>query len=179
MDNPDARPPNIDWVFFNVVSMELILISVEQSLRLLLLLHYDIIRDDTNHAPHVLYKAVRNKSRGKGGIRSDIVDRANKFGNGRGIPDIAEAEVVSCLKRHDASYTNFRYFQLNHQGQLNSEFGFNTRDVQILHSLALGLIDLNMTEMQRHGIGIFSSMSPVPESEMTDDLLALKQQMMS
>ena len=29
MDKPDAKPPNIDWFYFNVVSFELILMSVE------------------------------------------------------------------------------------------------------------------------------------------------------
>ena len=74
MDKPDAKPPNIDWFYFNVVSFELILMSVEQSLRLLLLLHYGIIRADTGHVPHVLYKAILRKSGGKSGIRRDIVD---------------------------------------------------------------------------------------------------------
>lgn len=178
-DKPDAKPPNIDWFFFNVVSMELILISVEQSLRLLLLLHYGIIRDDTNHAPHVLYKAVRNKSDGRGGIRRDIVDRANDLGSTRGVRDISESEIVSCLKRHDSSYTNFRYFQLNHQGHLNPDFGFTTRDLQVLHCLSLGLIHLNMAEMERRKIGVIGSMSKVPESRMTDDLRALKQRLTS
>ena len=73
LNNPDAKPPNIDGFFFSVVSMEMILLSVEQSLRLLLLLHYGIIRDDTNHAPRVLYKAMMNKSGGTDGIRTDIV----------------------------------------------------------------------------------------------------------
>ena len=54
MNKTDVKPPNIDWFYFNVVSFELILMSVEQSLRLLLLLHYGIIRADTGHVPHVL-----------------------------------------------------------------------------------------------------------------------------
>ena len=77
MDKPDAKPPNIDWFYFNVVSFELILMSVEQSLRLLLLLHYGIIRADTGHVPHVLYKAILRESGGKSGIRRDIVATAN------------------------------------------------------------------------------------------------------
>ena len=75
MDKPDARPPNIDFFFFNAVSFELILLSLEQSLRLLILLHYGILRDDTNHNPHVLYETVRNLSGGKEGIREDIVNK--------------------------------------------------------------------------------------------------------
>ena len=73
MDKPDAKPPNIDAFFFNAVSFELILLSVEQSLRLLLLLHHGIVRDDTNHNPHVLYGTVKNRSGGEQGIREDII----------------------------------------------------------------------------------------------------------
>ena len=79
-DKPDAKPPNIDAFFFPTVSFELILLSVEQSLRLVLLLHYSIIRDDTNHTPHVLYVAIRNKSSGYEGVRNAIVERSNKYG---------------------------------------------------------------------------------------------------
>ena len=50
-DPPYARPPTIDAWFFLAVSFEMILLSVEQSLRLALLLHYSIVREATNHDP--------------------------------------------------------------------------------------------------------------------------------
>ena len=176
MGNPDAKPPNIDYFFFGTVSLELILISVEQSLRLLLLLHYSTIRDDTNHAPQVLYKAMLKESGGKDDdIRTGIVDAANSLGGTKGISEMTEKDIVSCLGRHNSSYTNFRHFQLNHQGKLNSNFSYTGRDVQILHCLALGLIKLNLAEMERRNIPCFASMSMVPESEMTDELRAVKE----
>ena len=175
MEKPDATPPNVDYFFFGTVSLELILISVEQSLRLLLLLHYSTIRDDTNHAPQVLYKAMLKESGGKDDdIRTGIVDAANSLGGTKDILEITERDIVSCLGRHNSSYTNFRYFQLNHQGTLNSNFGYTRRDVQILHCLALGLIKLNMAEMERRNIASFS-MRMIPESEMTDELRAVKE----
>ena len=174
VDKPDAKPPNIDWFFFNVVSAELILMSIEQSLRLVLLLHYSIVRDDTNHTPHVLYKAIQNKSGGEKGIRNDIVKHVNQLRTQQSLGQITEQEIVTCLKKHNLSYGNFRYFQLNHQGKLNSNFGFTTSDFQILHILAEGLIAINMEEMQKLGIGVIVSMSVVHESEMTDELKALK-----
>ena len=177
-DNPDAKIPNIDWLFFNVVSLELILMSVEQSLRLLLLLHYDIIRDDTNHTPHVLYTTVRNKSGGKVGIRSKIVAMANTLAGTQKIPTMDEKEIVACLRKHNSSYTNFRYFQLNRQGRLNPQWEIKNREVQILHCVALGLITLNMDEMTTRNIPIMSSMSAIPESRMTDDLRAVKERLL-
>ena len=172
-DKPDAKPPNIDFFFFGVVSFELILLSVEQSLRLLLLLQYSIVRDDTNHNPHVLYGAMLGKSGAKEGIRHNIVNKMNMLGRPKGIDSFSEKELRACLKKHDSSYSNFRYFQLDHQAKLNPEWEFSGRDVQILHCLALVLISLNLDEMGSRGINVFGSMSPVPESQMTEELRAL------
>ena len=177
LDKPDAKPPNIDAFFFPTVSFELILLSVEQSLRLALLLHYSIIRDDTNHTPHVLYGAIRNKSKGYEGVRSTIVERLNLYGVKHNIPVIKEKDIVACLKKHNASYANFRYFQLSHQGTLNPDFGYSTRDVQIMHCLALGLTHVNMDEMRRRNIRVIESMSVVPEAKMTSELRAIKESM--
>ena len=93
-DKPDAKPPNIDAFFFDVVSFELVLLSVEQSLRLLLLLHYSIVRDNTNHNPRILFEAMQNKSGGKIGIRQDILDEMNALGQTEGIALFSEKELV-------------------------------------------------------------------------------------
>ena len=177
IDKPDAKPPNIDAFFFGVVSFELVLLSVEQSLRLLLLLHYSTVRDNTNHNPRVLFEAMQNKSGGKIGIRQDILDEMNALGQTEGIAPFSEKELAACLGKHDSSYANFRYFQLDRHARLNREWEYTPRDVQILHCLALGLISLNMDEMDRRGISAILSMSPVPESEMTAELEALKERL--
>ena len=174
-DKPDAKPPNIDALFFDVVSFELILLSVEQSLRLTLLLNHSIVRSDTNHNPYVLYGTLQNKSGGKIGIRQDIISKMNALGQTRGLAPFSERELVACLKKHDSSYTNFRYFQLDHQATLNKKWEYSRRDVQILHCLALALISLNMDEIERRGFRVWQSMSPVPESELTEELKALKE----
>ena len=179
MDKPDAKPPNIDFFFFNAVSFELILLSLEQSLRLLILLHYGILRDDTNHNPHVLYETVRNLSGGKEGIREDIVNKMNELGETKDISPIEEKALAACLKKHDSSYSNFRYFQLDRHVRLNTQWEFTAQDVQIVHSLALALIHLNMDEMVKRGIKAISSMIPVPESDMTEALKALKERLSS
>ena len=177
MNKPDAKPPNIDAWFFSVVSFELILLSVEQSLRLLLLLHFSI--NNPTHNPSALHKKLRNKSGGKESIRNDIIREANAWGQTKNIGTISEDDLVSCLKKHDSSYSNFRYFQLDDQGRLNKKWEFSQRDIQILHCLALALISLNMKEIERRGFKIRGSMSLVPESEMTEDLEALRERMIS
>ena len=174
MNNPNAKPPNIDSFFFTVVSLELILLSIEQSLRLLLLLHYRVVRDDTNHAHSVLYKAMLNNIGGKEtGIRADVVAHANVIGSQMDIPPTTEKEIVTCLERHNASYSNFRYFQLSREGKLNPKFQLKGRETQVLHTLAIALISLNIKEMNDRKIGMYQSMSVVPDSEITDDLRAL------
>ena len=179
LDKPDAKPPNIDCFFFGAVAFELILLSVEQSLRLLLLLQYSIIRDSTDHNPHVFYKAVKNKSGGKGGIRQDIINEMNALGQSQSIDPVTEKELEVCLGKHDSSYSNFRYFQLDRSARLNTAWGFSQREVQILHCLTLALISLNMDEMKKRGISALLSMSRVPDSEMTEDLKVLKDRIAS
>ena len=125
---------------------ELVLLSAEQSLRLLLLLHYSVVR--TGHNLHALYKDVRKKSEGRVGIRRDIIGRMNALGRSERIDPFSEEELVACLRKHNSSYSNFRYFQLHRQARLNEKWGFSQRDIQTLHCLALALIYLNMDEMR-------------------------------
>ena len=178
-DKPDAKPPNIDYFYFPVVSFELILLSVEQSLRLLLLLHYSIVRSNTNHSPRVFFGIVQRESGDKTGIRQDIISKMNALGQPEGIASFSEKELLACLKKHDSSYSNFRYFQLDQQARLNPEFEISPRDVQVVHCLALALIHLNMDEIAKRGIGIGSSLRPVLESEMTEEIRAWKSSLLS
>ena len=83
----------------------------------------------------------------------------------------------SVLQKHRSSYTNFRCFQLNKQGWLNPDFEFKPREVQVLHCLALGLIKLNMDEIARRGYQVPPSMRVIPESDMTDELRAVRKSM--
>ncbi len=133
MDKPDASPPNVDYFYFSVVSFELILLSLEQSLRVLLPLQYSILREDTNHNPHVLYGTVLNKSRDDSAIRQGIIAKMNSLGEPEGITTFSEGELRACLKKHESSYSNFRYFQLDRQGRKNEKFEISPRDIQIAH----------------------------------------------
>ena len=179
MEKPDATPPNIEYFFYSVVSFELILLSLEQSLRVLLLLQYSILREDTNHNPHVLYGTVLNKSRDDSAIRQGILAKMNLLGEAEGITTFSEGELRTCLKKHESSYSNFRYFQLDPQGRLNEKFDISLRDTQIAHCFALALININMDEMEKRGIRISQSLRQIPESDMTEDLRTLKSKTLS
>ena len=65
MNRMAARPLHIHWRFFNVVSLGMLLVSIEQSLRFRLL-HYDIAPDDRKGRLHDLYEAIESKERQAG-----------------------------------------------------------------------------------------------------------------
>ena len=178
LENPDAKPPNIDYFYFTMVSFELILLSIEHSLRLLLLLHYSVVRNDSGHNLRVLYGTVPGSSDDTG-IRQDIINKMNFLGQPEGIRPFSERELLACVKKHDSSYSKSRYFQLDPQGRLKGKLEIASRDVQIMHCLALALIHLNMDEAQRRGIVIAYSLAPVPQAELTEELKALKSRLSS
>ena len=169
-DKPDAKPPNIDFLFFQVVSFELILFSVEQSLRLLLLLQFGGIRADHNLA--ALYKVVLNKSGGTEGLRDNIIRQMNALGETKGIDAFSEKELRKCLNKHKYSYNRFRYFQLDNQDQIIGDMEMLSREIQIMHCFGQALIDLNMQEMGKQGMKVYSSksMSRVPPSEIPEEV---------
>ena len=146
VNKPDAKPPNIDWFFFNVVSFELLLTSIEQSLRLLLLLHFSMVHVSSPHNLHTLYHMLQNKSGDKTGAKHDIIKTMAKLVQSRGIASITEEELKTCLKKHNQSYSKFKYFQLNRKAKLENIFEFSARDFQILHCLAPALIELKHTK---------------------------------
>lgn len=150
----------------SVVAFELALLSVEQSLRLLLLLHDKKPRANVGHNPKVLYQSVRGEE-----IKRDIINQMNVIAQGNSIDPFFEKELKTCLEKHDSSYTNFRYFGLNHQARSNGEWEFTSRDMQILHYAAQALISVNDTEMERQSIGVLQPRS-VPLSEVPEEVKA-------
>ena len=167
-NNPNSEPPSMDGVFFFAVSFELILNSIEQSLRLLLLIHYSTLRPI--HNIFSLYKAVLNMSGGKVGIRSDIVNRVNVHSSSIEMNSVTENDIRACLKKHDSSYSNFRYFGLDEEGRSTSKWEAKEYEIKLLHCLAAALIEVNVDEMNKRGMEIYSSVKKVPESDMTDEL---------
>ena len=165
LDKPDAKPPNIDSVFFPAVSFELILFSIEQSLRLLLLLNFGVYRDNSNHSPHVLYNDVCLKERDGVELKKIVIDKMNELGKPEGINVITEVELLSCLKEHKTSYTDIRHFLMRRKGKPINNWTSSPRDVQILHCLGLALIYVNWDAMRQRGIRILGSMQKVDDSE--------------
>ena len=175
LDNPKAKLPSIDGLFFPAVSFELLLHSIEQSLRLVLLIHYSSLRP--NHNIYALYQTLLRESGGKDGIRSEIVNLVNFLGSSQSMDIVTEENIRKCLKKHDSSYSSFRYFGLDDKAHPTMKWEMKGYEVKLLHCLALALIAVNVTEMKKRGIRMYESMSRVPESEMTDELQELMARM--
>ena len=126
--------------FLRVVSFELLLVSVEQSLRILLLLRFSIFPKNPNHNLFDLYEKLGEKDADKEWIIKGIIAVMNARKN---VSSTSEEELAACLKEHCSSYSNTKYFQVNRQGKLSKNFGHSTREREILHYFALVLIDVN------------------------------------
>ena len=129
--------------FLRVVSFELILVSVEQSLRLLLLLRFSIFPKNPNHNLFDLYERLQDKGAGEEWIIEEIIRKINALVQTKNISPISEEELAACLKEHCFSYSNTKYFQVDRQGKLSGNFGYTKREREILYYFAVALIELN------------------------------------
>ena len=172
--NQASTPPDIDSLFLGVlVAFELALLSVEQSLRLLLLLHCSVIYRSQAHDPHAIYKRLKSETHNKSVIRQEIISLMNSAAQPLSIDHFSEDEVETCLKRHRLSYSNLRYFGLTTQLRTKN-WGVAPREQQVVQCLAWALISLNGNKMEARNIGAFQSVSQIPELEMTPQQKALR-----
>ena len=152
---PDPDYPDIaNALIPTAVSAELALLSIEQSLKLLLFLRYSDVQSGNTHDLHRLYKELKDKSGGGEVIRKDIVKKMNTEGKTLDIAPVSEEQLEDCLEKHKLLYNNIRYLGLARLGshQAINPFDISRREVQILQLLAVALIRLNTIEMNRRGI---------------------------
>ena len=175
LDSSGGGVFNMTHVYLSTISFELILHSIEQSLRLLLLIHFSV-----NHSTHnifALYRRILRESRSKEGIRRVIVDQVNTQIGLIGMNHTTENNIQACLRKHDSSYSSFRYFGLDNDAFPTLRWEMKEYEIKLLHCLALALITINLTEMQKQKMPVLGSISEVPESEMTDELRDLMKRM--
>ena len=98
----------------------------------------------------------------------------NETGATRGIPATTDEEVVTCLRNHESAHANLRSFRIARDGALIPDFGVRPREVQILHCLGLGLIELNMDAAKHNPFQVPWSMSIRLSLEMPTELGDLK-----
>ena len=173
-DNPKATMPSVDGLFIPFVSFELLLLSIEQSLRLILLMNYSVIYPV--HNIFSLYDTVSNKS-SSDGLRRDIVNRVNTHSGSLCMDSITDRDIRKCFQKHDSSYSSFRYFGLDNKARSTLKWEVKSYEIKLLHCVAVSLIEMNEREMRERGIVIYKSMRKVPKSRMTDELQGLMARM--
>ena len=159
IEKPIPEPPGVETFYFQLVSFELLLLSIEQSLRLLILLNFSINR--TIHNVHRLYKILQNRAGRDMRIRKDLLRRANAISEvaaktrNENFLSFTENDLVSLLNMHDSSYSTFRYFQLDEGGRLiRTKWQLSPRDFNIMNFFALALISFNQDEMAQRQIAL-------------------------
>lgn len=149
--------------FFNVISFQLTLVSVEQSLRLLFVVLFSIFPKKPDHDLYGIYKTLQEKSAGEEWIIEEIIRRINTLTQTENINPISEKELVDCLKKHRLSYLNTKYFQVNTKGKLYEDIEFLGREREILYCFALALIALNKYRIAKCDYEAQFGHSPEPE----------------
>ena len=160
--------------FFNVVSFQLTLVSVEQSLRLLFVVLFSLFPKKPNHNLHSTYKALQEKSAGEEGLCKEIIRRLNDCAKRENMSLISEEEIseevlVACLEKHRSSYLNTKYFQVDTKGELYEGIEVHGRGREILYSFALALVALDKYEIAKRDYKTLLGHSPEPE--MTEEEL--------
>ena len=87
--------------------------------------------------------------------------------------DVGEGDIRACLKKHNSSYVNFRYFNLDSKGRISDVWEIKAYEVQVLNCLAYALLQVVRDEMRKKGMSVLGSMSLVRESDMSDDVKAM------
>ena len=164
----NAQRPEVSGAFFpvfmEVVAFELLLLSVEQSLKVLLLLHDPNYLPKENHDIHKLLIMVEEKSNTKKvnashrnlfkkllvKINKERIDYAKVHKISAGKP-ITKDELKDTFKAHADSYPNYRYFGVTKDLSLRP-INLENRMEAILYAAALILAKINRAKMLQEGL---------------------------
>ncbi len=173
-ETPMSKTPSVYEIFSIAVSFSLSLISVEQSLKLLLLIRFTNIVTKSNHLKSTheifeLYRKIKEQGRRSEALLGDIAHRMNVFGKANEIGSISERELEKCLGQHNSSYTHLRYFGLQKNFRMNeANWKILPRHRHIIWCLAQALVEINIDEITKCGTGILGQVTKVPESRKKD-----------
>lgn len=182
--NPDANHPSTDAIFFRGVSFELHLLSVEQSLKLMLYLRHQSFR--SKHDLHPLYSRVsgiQSESTGRSLIGEivyymNLMGRGNLLGRQKQYSEVTEEELECFVKMHNTSYIDFRYFGVNRSMEPIPQV-ISAREFQIIQLLSIALVGSNLLGLEDCGIQVQWHFSKEGGSytakELTDFLAEVRQ----
>ena len=156
-------------IFLRHIFFELILVSVEQSLRALLLILFSIFPKQPNHNLFDLYKELKRRTIGEKGIRTEIIRRINDCARAENMSLISEEELVACLEKHRFSYSSTKYFQVDRDAKFSKNFGFRESEGQILYCFVVALIKLNQYKLAEREYKAL--LGHLPEVETEEELI--------
>ena len=147
-DRQQVREVRILEVFLYVVSVELTLQSVEQSLRLWTLLHTKEVPPKATHDLWSLYRRIMSDTDGSKDLWNSIVTTMNEIGKPRNFKPSSTVELRKCLDKHKSSYSDIRYFMVNRDGTFKRELEILPREKSVLN-LPVSCIDCH--QLKRNG----------------------------
>ena len=167
--NLNAKSVDINKVFLYVISIELTLLSVEQSFRLLRLLHTKEPPLPAHHDLWSLFNHALSECDNSKNTYNSIMSEMKKLGKDQNAKTFLKEELRNCLKKHTTSYSDIRYFMIKRDGTSKPELLITSREKQILGFLASALININKSEMGKQRLKIFDSsdLEILPETEET------------
>ena len=143
------------------VSFGLNLFSVEQSMKVTLLLHGFPFKP--THDLHNLFADVKNNVVGFEKSLKFALNNANKRLGEYGVNPVSKNEIEDTLSRHRKTYETIRYLFVDRGGNL-SDGKIMPRDIQVVYCIALAFIEMNAEKMEQENIA-YLHMSKVAEED--------------
>lgn len=177
----------VDSMYVRWLSFSLVLFSVEQSLKLMLLLHFNYWSKRERHDLFRLYKAIsRHSDTAFKNSKSDcitlsivdkvnaVIEEVNEHDSTSGIKwfkPVTQAELLTCVEQNRKLYSDLRYFMLSLDSKLKSSIGYSLRTFEIINFLAEALIDLNEDAIGRHNLFVLAYADRIGKGELYKHLV--------
>lgn len=151
----------------NMIALENVLFSIEQSMRLFLLIEFYSL--NSSHDLESLFSNIRNKLGHPNNLRDLIIQNTNIRCNTENIAPVSEKDIKDVLQRHKLSYSMSRYMLLDNLAKPIGNWSARIPDIKILHCLAIGFIWTNIQLAKRKNIPVDFEVKRILESELTED----------
>lgn len=155
---------NADWVFIRIVSVSQLLLSIEQSLKVMLYWHDR--RIEKTHDILKLYERAKSSAQTRISGWEVVIRRANKIAKENNVPQITDHDIEYLIDRVKGLYSDIRY-GVDIKGQIAS-WSFTNREIRVLACFSLGLLGANGKLLEAEGIGR-GRLARLSESEITPD----------
>ena len=149
----EKKEKNSDFAYyFTVVALELALLSIEQSLKLILFLQFSIpLKKLNSHNLLFLYEKIEKEGESGRNLCDKIIQKIDFYAREKDFNPICEEDLKTCLKKHTDTYKKIRYLFVDLQG-IQDYSGIPRSDAQIIECLRQSLVHLNINELNKREI---------------------------